>query len=270
MTSKEQVQVILETPGVLAALAGGVKNEQAMADVRDTFLAAVEGHEDKFIAYIEANQKTMEARLKVGNKITAEQKQEIAEATKTEKAAFNALVGRIPEQDRAITAKLLPQLAETYNTPKAAEAHTKMLGDIKKQLIEQTRNRWNPFASKTISDLVANVNTAANKGEAGKGELENAEVALKNALKSNNLTKTLSEQDREALFKTLSDNHAAVVAANEAANPIDTAMKNAAAQAAKEVTNLPRTLVKEALASATGLPPGASTALAAAQRITGL
>ena len=132
---------------------------------------------------------------------------------------------------------------------------------VQKTIIEQPRSRL-PFASKTISDLVTNINTAVNTG----ADATAAKTALKKALVTNKHTKGLSDNDRQELFVTLTENHAAVVAANKNANPIDTAVANAAMAAVDEAKRLPGAMVRESL---TGLPPVTTSALAIAGKVAG-
>ena len=255
-TLKQRVEAVLDTPGVLAKLAGDVRNEQALADVRDTFLGAVEGHEKVFIDYLEAHQKTMELRLKAGMqhpgaKLTHEQKQKIAQAAKAEQHALKTLVDAIPEGDKEITAKLLPELAETYNGAKAAAAHKEMLAKIKETVIKEPHG-LNPFAKKTISRLVQDYSVALSKGDAEGSKKIMAK--LKEAIEHNKHTKELPAKDKEELFAILTQNHAEAVAINKTANPITEGIKNTAAQAVGEVQKLPAQMVTSAI---TGLPPGA-------------
>jgi hypothetical protein len=269
---EERVKVIINSTEFQKAYGLPINSEEDLEAVRGSLMLAVGDNTKKFDAYLDANLKLAELRLESGMpkdqpleqardiKLSSKQKSALEAAEKAEKAAYDTLMGAVPKAEREYVGTMVVATASATNGPMADAAHAekavelaRKVPEITTRLIEQPRG-WLSFRT-TPSRLVARLDEANKKGEAGKAEANKIREELRENLLTNKLTRDLPAYAREEIFKALTENTASVLAQNDKANPIDAAVKSAADQAMADVRNAPATLVRDAM---TGLPPGAS------------
>jgi|GEM_PF-6483768 len=273
---------------MLADMSANADVATASADAQVILKAYFKGNEEVLANYVEASQKTTEARLKAGlpptapkpddqkavtdekaarDNLTRTQRRELEKAEAAEKkalAAVDSAIGSAPKKGEDLTAAdkdAVRGMVAAYAQPKAKEAHSAMLTEVKDKLTKRTGGLFGSAMPKRIKAVI----------EAGSdpAKLKAAKDALAEEIARDKYSKDLSKADQLALVEALSGNAAAALEENKKANPVVSKVTDMTEQVQKaavaEVTNIPTEIVRTAMnaSGATAVSP----LLNAAQKI---
>ncbi len=267
---EEKLAEVLASPAIDAAAEGAQNPDQAKQDIQGLASDYFEGHEAKLMAYFDAMQKVEEAKLAASEKPTSAQTKAVEAAAAKAAGAFKDVEAIMDKSPNAPTNKegapafdalkaKVAKVAQAYGTAEAAAKREGRLNEVKEELTKDTSKGY--FWQDRIPDLIVKI------GKSGADPKDRDKAIAKLQKMIAKKYPEFNEKDTKTIADMFISNAATQAAKIEEANPVHKMTDSAIEQAKKEASNLPATLLKEAVTSATtGLPPGVATL---ASRVTG-
>ncbi len=265
------VEQILASPELKAKLIPGESTEEEVKAVRDVLTYAIKDQQERSAEFQKANMELMTIRRELGlpktktaqpdpakpePTLTKDQAAKLKKAEEAESAAMEKLMAKLPAgMDRKFAESTVRIVTEDTNEQQSEVAYNENLKKIQLELSKKSRAWYTP---NNIPKMATRLETAKAKPN-NQAEIDAITKEIADFLETSKATRTLSTEAKQKLLADITGNTQEVLKANDAANPIDTAVGKMADTAVAEVKNAPAMMVREAIGTATTGIPGAAT-----------